>query len=176
MRTLLIAAALGATLTACASSGGVLTPLGRASATESPERYADLAAASAQFEVQSAQLAVARSGREDVRAFAGNLVERHDLVAGRLAAATTASGLAPPSGSLTAAQQRMLAALDSAPADRFDTVYLRQQLTEQRNAMRIHSVYALGGDAPLLRPVAESGSGTAFQHYQEVRRLIRAHG
>lgn len=172
MRAVLLTAALAVALAGCAQ--GSPLDLTASRSTEDPARYLDLAGATALFDAQSAQLAVTRAQRTDVRAYAQELVDRRTASEGRLAGAATASGMTPPPAALTSAQRRMLADLERASAQSFDEVYLRQQLSAQQTAMRIHHAFALAGDAPLLRPVAASEVGMAYQHYQEARRLRRA--
>lgn len=172
MRAVLITAAAALALAGCAQSGG-LDPLARDRGTENPERYVDLAAANALFEYQAAQLAVTRAQRPDVRSYAQHLVEKQPVADEHLVTATAAAGLTLPAATLTSAQARLIRQLESAPAEEFDEVYIRQQLSAQKSAIAIHQAFALGGDAPLLRPVAASGSSRAYQHYQEARRLQR---
>lgn len=172
MRAVLFTAALALALAGC-GGGSVIAPLSRSHATENPARYVDLAAATALFDAQAAQLAVTRAQRADVRAYAQELVDGHAMSAERLSAAATASGMTPPAAALTPAQQRLLAALERAPAERFDDIYLRQQLSAQQDAVRLHEAFALSGDAPLLRPVAASEVAQAHLHFQEARRLDR---
>lgn len=172
MRAVVITAAAALALAGCAQSGG-LDPLARDRGTENPERYVDLAAANALFEYQSAQLAVTRAQRADVRSYAQHLVDKQPVAGEHLASATAAAGLTLPTATLTSSQARQIGQLQNAQADEFDEVYIRQQLSAQKSAIGIHQAYALGGNAPLLRPVAASGSSRAYQHYQEARRLQR---
>jgi len=167
-----VLAAVALSLAGCA--GGSPLDLTASRGTEDPSRYAELAGATALFDVQAAQLAVARAQRADVRAYAQELLDRNAVRADRLASAVAASGLTAPAAALTGSQARMLAELDRAPAGTFDAVYVRQQLSAQQAAIRVHHDFALAGDAPLLRPVAATEVSRAFQHYQEARRLQRA--
>lgn len=173
MRAVLLTAALALALAGCAD-GGVIAPLSRSRGTENPARYVDAAAASALFESQSAQLAVTRAQRPEVRAYAQELVKRSALGTARLTEMAAAAGVTPPAAALTGSQQRLLGQLERAPAEEFDEVYLRQQLSAQQGAIRLHEPFALAGDAPLLRPVAASEVAKAYQFYQEVRRLRRS--
>jgi putative membrane protein len=173
MRAVLLTAAAALALAGCAESGGGFDPLTRSRGTENPGRYVDQAAANGLFEFQSAQLAVSRAQRADVRSYAQHLVDKQPVSSDHLATATAAAGLTLPAAALTSSQARQIAQLERASAEEFDEIYIRQQLSAQQTAIQIHNAFALAGDAPLLRPVAASGVSRAYQHYQEARRLQR---
>lgn len=174
MRAVLLTAVAALALAGCAQSQSVIAPLTRNTVTEDPARYADLAAAATLFDLQSAQLAVTRAQREDVRVYARRIIDRNPISAQTLTAAASAAGMTPPTATLTSAQQRKLAELERAPAERFDAVYLRQQLPTQRDAVQLHEAFALAGESPQLRHAAAQEVGQAHQHYQDARRLQRS--
>ncbi len=177
MRAVLLTAAVAAlALAGCAETNSVIAPLTRNTVTEDPARYADLAAAGTLFDLQSAQLALTRAQSEDVRVYAQRMIDRNPISAQTLSAAATADGVTLPAATLTAAQQRKLAELESAPAERFDAVYLRQQLPVQLDAVELHEAFALAGETPQLRHAAAQEVGQAHQFYQDVRRMQRSRG
>lgn len=176
MRAVLLTAAAALALAGCAETNSVIAPLTRNTITEDPARYADLAAAGTLFDLQAAQIAVTRAQREDVRVYAQRIIDRNPISARTLTEAATAAGMTAPTATLTSAQQRKLAELESAPADRFDAVYLRQQLPVQLDAVQLHEAFALAGESPQLRHAASQEVGQAHQFYQDARRLQRSQG
>lgn len=176
MRAVLLTAAAALALAGCAQSQSVIAPLARSTITEDSARYVDIASAGTLFDLQSAQLALTRAQSEDVRVYAQRMIDRNPISAQTLSAAATADGMPPPAATLTSAQQRKLAELQSAPAERFDAVYLRQQLPVQLDAVQLHEAFALAGETPQLRHAAAQEMGQAHQFYQDVRRIQRSRG
>src|SRR5687768_7507455 len=174
MRIRLLAAAAALALGACTADQDLLGMLSGSSGPVAGSRYVPMAAAGDLFEMQASHLALTQAQDPEVRDLARMLVKDHSQATQTLAAAALESGLSAPAPALTASQQRMLAALQRAPAGSFDELYLRQQLPAHQAALRLHHAYALSGDAEPLRYVAASAVSKVYQHLQEVRRIRRA--
>lgn len=171
MRLSLLAAAASLALGGCATAQSAADFLAGSPGIREGSGYVATAAASDQFEIQSSQLALSQAQRPEVRAFAQMLVEHHTATTQRLAEAAQASGISSPPPALTAAQQRMLAQLQQAPAGTFDRAYLRQQVPAHESALTLHHNYALGGDNAELRRVAATAVTVVQRHLDEVRRI-----
>ena len=137
------------------------------------ETYVATAAANDLFAIQAAELALSQAEREDVRAYAQRLIEEHGRASQHLANAAAEAGMSAPSAGLTSAQQRVLGDLQGAPAGAFDEVYLREEIPAHEAAIKLHSAYALTGDAAPLRRTAAMANARVHQHLVDAERMLR---
>jgi putative membrane protein len=173
MRTALLALAASAlTLSACTTTGG---PAGTSAAANPTDRAGYVAAAGSSdlYEIQSSQLALTRSQRDDVRQFAQMLVTHHTQTTAALTAAATASGMTPPPPTLMPMHRGMMEELQNAPEAGFDRVYLRQQVPAHEMALALHQNYAARGDTPALRTAATAAVPIVQQHLDQARQMNR---
>lgn len=174
MRTTMLAAA-----TVCASAAAPATcqtlqaPVaGRMSAIEvgiepmmrlSASDYSALARDNDRFEVAAARIALSRSRSPALRGLAARLQADHARAAAALGAAR-----GPAAAALRMPFDRALRALASAPASRFDALYLGQVLDAHRHAWALHAGYAADGTDTRLRAQAQAGVAREEAH---LRRL-----
>ena len=120
------------------------------------------------FEIQSAELALQRSGRGNIREFASMMIEAHKGTSAQLSLAGRRLNLLP-SRALTPEFAAKLELLRAAPD--FDSFYKSQQEAVHREALAIHQAYALRGRSPTLRPVAAAAVPVIQRHLRLLRYL-----
>ena len=119
----------------------------------SPASYVAAASAIELYEIQSAELALQRARTQRVRDYASTVLESHKGASMQLSLAGRRLNLLP-SATLAPRYEAMMDRLRST-AD-FDSLYRRQQIAVNRDALAIHRNYAALGTSPTLRPVAAS--------------------
>ena len=171
MRRLFLAlAATSLALGGCSTVGSVFGDRGAALPTQHAG-YMAQAAASDLFEIQSAQLALSKAQRPDVRAFAEMVLRDHSASSAHLADAALRGGWTPPSGNLDHGQQVMLNELEHAGPQTADALFVSQQIAAHKRAYDLHRTYAQVGDSPQLREFASIAAPTVEQHLLAAQRL-----
>ncbi len=123
--------------------------------------YVALAASIDLFEVQSAELALARTATPRLREYATMTAAAHNGTAAQLSFAGRRLNLLPSAKPMRAHR----ALLDSLEASKdFDATYRRQQIEIHRTAARLHADFAAGGASATLRPVAASAARIERDH------------
>lgn len=203
MKTLTLAAVLALTLAACggreaenatgnaASAAGNLTsgPDGTEAASDTnvmmngavtvtptnAAEFANMAAASDQFEIQSSQLAATKAASAGVKDFASMLVTEHTKSTAELkAAAAKLSPAVTPTPTLTAEQQANLDALRAAPSGAaFDQLYAQVQVPSHENALALMQGYAERGDQQALKDFAAKTAPVVEKHLETARGLAK---
>jgi putative membrane protein len=103
------------------------------------------------FIIKSSELALQRSTNARVREFAEMMIDAHKGTSAQLSLEGRRLNLLP-SAILSSRHQAMFDQLQQ--ASDFDSVYRRQQLAVNREALALHGQYAASGTSPTLRPVA----------------------
>src|SRR5688500_16519084 len=134
-------AALGfATMPAAAASrstsGQDLTPEGRGA-------YVAVAGAADQFAIRSAEIALEKAARPEVRDFAESMLTEHRAALEQLGEAARSAGLAEllPPGMLPM-HWDMLRNLENASGSHFDEIYIDQQVDAHEVAVELHRNFA----------------------------------
>jgi putative membrane protein len=135
--------------------------------------YVAKAGASDMYEIESAQLAMSRSRRPQIRQFAQMLLSDHRRTTQEVMAAARASGMTPPPPVMEPQQRRMIRQLEAARGAGFDRTFVNQQVMAHQQALALHQTYARNGDAPALRRVASTAVPIIRGHLQHARRLPR---
>lgn len=159
-------------LSACADappSAERLPPGTNAMMPVSDETFANSAAASDQFEIQSSQLILSRSQNPAVRGFAQQMVQDHTDSTNRLKAILAAEGKPGPNPYMTPAQTGMLAQIRNAGDP--DTVYMQKQALGHEDAVMLFSAYSLNGGDPQLRAFAQQTLPVIQSHRDMVRQI-----
>lgn len=130
------------------------TPATARSAAE----FAELAAHSNMFEIQSSRFAADKARRDDVRQLAQRMIEDHTKIAQAMKQAAAKDGIAHLPDGLDRRHLQKLDTLRSFDDDIFDDQYLRQQLDAHRKAVVLFESYsrrdgALAGFARETIPV-----------------------
>jgi putative membrane protein len=167
--SILIAVSLAAlSLTGCKKdaastneTAGTATPADNtAMASASPvasagQTFADTAAASDMFEIESSKLAASKSQSAKVKGFAEQMIKAHtDSTAKLKAAAGAASPPITPAGQMTAMQQQTLTELSGKSGAEFDTAYARAQVDGHQMTLDALKTYSANGDVPSLKAFA----------------------
>ena len=164
----LIAASLAAlSLAACHKNNDAQAPVtaegtgdAMSAATASPaanpaQVFADTAATSDAFEIQTSQLAVTKAQAPKVKQFAEAMIKAHTASTAKLkAAAAAASPAITPAPTLTTAQQQTLDALSAKSGAEFDRAYADAQRTAHQATLDVLKAYSANGDVPSLKSFA----------------------
>lgn len=136
--------------------------------------FANMAAASDMFEIESAKIAAGKAVNADVKAFAAMLSKDHTKSSADLkAAGAKASPAIVPNPVLTAEQTANLAALRNATGEAFDTLYLGQQVTAHEKALALLKGYSAGGDTESLKDFATKTVLPVQMHLDRAKELSR---
>ena len=171
-RSLFAMTAVALAVAGCSSTGDSIGRFGLSNPAAT-ERYLATATATDAFEIQAAELALSQAQRPDVRAYAQRLINEHNRSLRGMSEAAYEAGTTPPEAIPTGAQQRLLGALQGAPAGTFDETYLRQEIDAHEDASKLHRAYALTGGAEPLRRAAALAHARVIQHREDARRLRR---
>ena len=133
--------------------------------------FADTAAASDLFEIESSRLAQAEASSPAARSFAAMMIADHGKSTEQLKAAAAEAGVSLEIA-LTSGQEADLTDLKAA-GDRFDTVYAEKQLVAHANALAGLRKYAAAGDSAQLRAFAAGAFPVVEHHIAEANKLLR---
>jgi putative membrane protein len=136
------------------------------------EAFANAAAQSDQYEIQAGRLILTQSQNPQVRAFAQQMVDHHTRTRQALTQAAAASGLPPPSETLSTDQQGMLGGLQSLKGPDLDRTYLTQQVNAHTSALVTQQDYAKSGGDENLRKAAQSAT-PLIQHHLEMAKGLK---
>lgn len=147
---------------------------GRASAgmTTAADSFVENAGIGDLYVIRSAELALKRTSSPDVKTWAKQMIEDHTTSAHQLAAAhemNETRGVAPIPSELDARRRTMLSHLENAPADKFDSAYLDQQLLAHEETHTLLKTYGKEGDNPQLRSFAEGTLPVVARHLSHVK-------
>jgi putative membrane protein len=181
LRTTILAGASALALAACGQQATVETtePTTVAEAPVAPATINDAdfvqaVANSDAFEIQSADLAIAHAGREDVKAFARMMKTDHTATSAALAALAPTLSLTAPTPMIDTSHQGKLDALNGASGESFDDAYLDQQVEAHQTAVRLFEDYLAGAPQGPLQQWAASTLPTLRTHLQNVQSLENA--
>ena len=151
----ILAAVSAAALTLAAAGAAAQSTSGQDLTPEGPGAYLSVAGAHDLFSIRSAELALAKARRPEVRALAETMLAEHRDAAERLAGAAREIGLErllPPA--MMPMHWDMLRDLDRASASRFDDVYLDRQVDAHEVAVELHRHFAANGAGERLKGLA----------------------
>ncbi|MBU0736517.1 MAG: DUF4142 domain-containing protein [Alphaproteobacteria bacterium] len=118
-----------------------------------PKGFAQRAAATNEFEILSAELALKQSQDEEVRAFARTMLDDHKRAQKQLTEAAKADSIAMVL-ELSVEQKQTLTALEQAEESQFDPAYMSSQMKAHDQAIRLLGAYADHGSAGSLKTYA----------------------
>ena len=164
-RSILLAASLAAlSLAGCkkeaATTGAEATPAADGMAAGSPaapmsggQAFADAAAASDTFEIETSKLAATKAQSAKVKRFAEQMIKAHTESTAKLKTAAGAAQIVP-AARLDPMQQQALDALGAKSGAAFDTAYAAAQVEGHQKTLDALKAYAPGGDVPALKAFA----------------------
>lgn len=136
--------------------------------------YVAKAGAGDLWEIESSNALVAKSMRDDVKAFAQMMIDNHGKSTAKIKAAASSAAIEVPAPALDAEQQRMLDEIKKADAATVDAVYLRHQQTAHESALALHRAYAANGDTDSLKKAAGGIVPVVEKHIAELQKLTGA--
>jgi putative membrane protein len=141
-------------------------------AASADQAFANTAAASDAFEIQSSQLAASNASSKAVKAFAQRMIEAHTASTAKLkSAAASASPAITPDPTLSTDQQQKLDQLKSQSGAAFDSAYIDEQITAHQTALDGLRNYSAGGTVPALKSFATQMTPTVAAHLNMAKAL-----
>ena len=131
--------------------------------------FAMQAAMSDQFEITAAQMALQKSRRPAIRAYAQHMIDDHTMTTQQLTALGARKGMTLPT-SLDPVQQRMLATLEASNRG-FDSAYAMAMVTSHRDAAQTFRTEAAAGTDPEIKAFAQTNLPTIEQHVAMAQQL-----
>lgn len=132
----------------------------------SAQDFAQMAAMSDMFEIQSSNIALKKVKSGQVHDFAQMMIADHTKSTAALKQAVSTSGksLAMPA-SLDSTRQSQIAVLQRLDGPDFEREYLSQQTAAHRQALELLKSYAASGDTAELRQFAQGTIPAVQKHY-----------
>jgi putative membrane protein len=138
-------------------------------------RFVGFAQAVNDFGVASGNLALARSGNENVRAFATRAIAEHTESASELAKSRQEAGVSyAPDGRMGPNVQNLLARLAQLQGPEFDAEFARGQLMVQAEAVDQYGAYSQSGGSGPLRRYAQRAFPKSQMFLEYAKRLAGA--
>lgn len=139
-------------------------------AISDPQEFADMAASSNMFEIQSSELALEMSQNADVQAFAEQMVTDHTAAGEEMMAAAETDGITPASAmnEQHQAQYDELAAADEAS---FDQAYIDAQVMAHDEAIALFEGFSTEGEEGALRDFATQTLPTLQEHREHLNEM-----
>lgn len=139
-----------------ATEASVAPAEGPVAATTSPAQdFANAAAASDAFEIETSKLAASKAQSAKVKSFAQSMTKAHtDSTAKLKAAAAAAAPAITPNPALSASQQQALSALNSKSGAEFDAAYAKAQADAHQVTLDTLKAYAAAGEVASLKAFA----------------------
>jgi putative membrane protein len=162
--------ALCAALALCASPAIAIAQ----TAPTDAQTFAEVAASSNLFEIESSQLALEQATNDEVRAFAEQMIEDHTLAGENMKAAAEADGITPPAAKMEKEQSK-LEELQSAEGEAFDQAYLTAQTAAHDEAVALFETFSTEGQESALRTFAAETLPTLQAHQTAVHGLAGSH-
>ncbi len=126
-----------------------------APALSGAQAFANTAASSDAFEIETSKLAEAQSESAAIKKFAKQMIAAHtDSTAKLKTAAASATPVITPDPSLTAEQQAKLTALQAKSGAAFDAAYATEQVAGHQATLDALKAYSGNGDVPQLKEFA----------------------
>ena len=138
-------------------------------------RFVGFAQAVNDFGVGSGNLALARSGNENVRGFATRAIAEHTEAATELAKSRQEAGVAYAlDGRMGPNVQNLLGQLSQLQGPEFDAAFARAQLMVQTDAVDQYGAYSQSGGSGPLRRYAQRSYPKSQMFLEYARRLAGA--
>ncbi|MEO5773213.1 MAG: DUF4142 domain-containing protein [Sphingomicrobium sp.] len=134
--------------------------------------FADAAAASDKFEIESSQMAQASGQSAAVKSFAKQMISAHSATSAKLKAAVSAmSPPLAPNEMLNPDQQALLDGLKGKTGAEFDAAYASAQQTAHQKTLDALNNYASQGDSATLQSLAKGMIPTVTAHLNMAKGL-----
>jgi len=141
-------------------------------AASAGQTFADTAAASDMFEIESSKLAASKAQSDKVKRFAEQMIKAHTASTEKLkTAADAASPAITPAAQMTSMQQQALSDLNAKSGAAFDTAYAKVQVDAHQMALDALKAYSSTGDVPSLKTFATELVPTVTGHLNMAKGL-----
>jgi putative membrane protein len=147
---------------------------GQTVAVTEPAAFAEVAASSNMFEIESSQLALERTSNDEVKAFAEHMIEDHTAAGEKMKAAAAKDGVTPPA-TMAEKEQAQLQELQSAEEEAFDQAYLTAQVAAHDEAVALFDAFSTEGEESALRAFAAETLPTLEEHKATAHELAGSH-
>jgi putative membrane protein len=132
-----------------------------------------LVASSNTFEIQSSEVATKKATSEDVKAFAGQMIENHTKAAKDLQGAL---GEAPlPADPLSPRHAGMIALLETADGADFERLYIDMQAGAHMEAVALFRAFSKSGDNDQVASFAKATLPTLEEHEAHIQKIVAMH-
>jgi len=128
-------------------------------------------AAGNRFEIDSSELALARTKSEPVKAFARRMVDDHTAAGTKFNQAISEANLTAPPARLDAAHQAIFDGLKGKDAASFDKAYIDAQYKAHVETVDLFTAYARGGDNARLKKFATELLPTLQSHLEHASKM-----
>ena len=135
-----------------AGTASSMASTAKVSATD--KKFVMKAAQGGMAEVQTAQLALQKTQSDNVKQFAQTMIDDHTPNNAKLMQIASAKGITPPSEP-DAAQQKMMSKLQGLSGNKFDTTYLKGQVTSHEAMLKVFENESKNGTDPELKAFAD---------------------
>lgn len=136
------------------------------------DAFAYLAAEAGLYEIKAAEIALRRTRRDDIRAFAEQMLKDHKDIAAKLG--SFLGGMERPNSppeKLDKLQQTLIDDLEGASDEDFDHRYLSQQIATHDTAITLFKSYHKHGDDEGLKNLAGLGLPVLERHRATAKTL-----
>ena len=157
---------------AMVGNGQVLPANDAPAAPTTAQGFANAAAASDRFEVESSKLAASAASSAAVKAFAQKMISAHTASTAKLK--STTAGMSPAitaDDTLAPDQQAKLDSLKALHGADFDAAYSAAQVEGHQKALHLLNAYAASGDTPALKTLASGMVPTVTAHLNMAKGL-----
>jgi putative membrane protein len=173
IKTILVAAALGATLGGCMSTSSPVATVEASTAT-STAAFAPMAVSSNLLEIETSRLALQRSRDPQIRRLAQRMIRDHTAASRRMMTVMRSSGLEQPPATLSSRHQAMIDKLAATSAGEFDAAYLAIHAQAHDEAVMLFRTYSQSGDNSRLVAFARETLPKLESHAGHVQTVAQA--
>ena len=165
-------AAQSDTMTTNTAVDGTTVPGTASIPASGAQSFANIAAASDAFEIETSRLALANGASAAVKSYANKMIEAHTASTAKLK--TAAAGTTPaitPDPALSIEQQQKLDQLKALNGAAFDQAYKTEQAAGHQQTLDALKAYAASGDAPQLKTFASEMVPTVTAHLNMAKAM-----
>lgn len=146
---------------------GAPTPEQMQAAMTTKAGFAERAASSNMFEIESSKLALQSAQSDAVKTFAQKMIDDHTAAGDKMTAAAQEDGVTPPMA-LMPDHQAMLDPLKGLEAEAFDAAYIAAQKAAHDDTVALFEGYSTGGEEGALKTFATGTLPTLKEHQTEI--------
>lgn len=167
LKALMLSVSLLGVTAAYAQTASQSAAVTAAAEVTDPQQFADMAASSNMFEIESSRVALERASSEEVKAFAQHMIDDHGKAGEDMKAAAQSDGITPAE-TLQPAHQAKLDELSAAEGEAFDQAYVMAQVEAHDEAIALFDGFSTNGQESALKTFAAKTLPTLHQHREEI--------